>query len=493
MGFAKMIADTVAQTLAKTRVATTLAKALAVTGVLVVVSVVPGCAGTGGGPAGAMPPSADASPAPTSVSPTSAASGSAAASATSPRAADVALSLTADGRLRLQVVSVAADGTPLPASLRLRVGRSAKMGTGVLVERGPAVTHRLLLPGVVRSGGVYYYNVVLRTAAGAARYPATGRYRFVAPVSAGRPLTFLAWGDSRPDTTSPDAPTPLAFRQIVSRALTHRPAVAVASGDLVNVAGGGSTTSVDTKYRHFLAVENRLANRSPVMPSTGNHEGIDDTAGLAGWAKWYALPTAADRFGRYYSFTDGDVHFIVLSTSGFLGQGRLGYYSATSPQNSAQARWLVSDLTRSTARWTVVVLHHPLFDPKPDDYWATDGKTERDALARLFASNGVDLVLEGHSHFYRRHEQPVSSGGRTYRMAYVTEGAGGAPLYPVSSVPLDAYDKVAYSADGYVILRSSGTGTLTAVAYKVDAAAGTETVGDSFAVQQIPRGAAPVP
>ena len=74
-------------------------------------------------------------------------------------------------------------------------------------------------------------------------------------------------------------------------------------------------------------------------------------------------------------------------------------------------------------------------------------------------------------------------------MAYVIEGAGGAPLYPVSSVPRDSHDTVAYSADGYVIPSSSGSGRLTAVAYKIDPAPGAETVGDSFSVQQIPRGA----
>jgi hypothetical protein len=496
---------------ATTRATTTLAKVFALAGILVAVSVLPGCATASGGSAGATPASAGTSPTspgssptlaptsvsptlePTSVSPTTLASGPVAASATSPRAADIALSLTSAGRLRLQVVVVDARGAPTAASLRVSVGSTNQPGTGVVASASAGAVQRLLLPGVTQPGRTYYYDLVLRNAGGSARYPATGRYGFVAPASSGQPLTVLAWGDSRPDSLSSSAPTPVALRQIVARALTHRPALALASGDLVNVAGDSSTTSIDAKYRRFLAVENGLARRLPVMPSTGNHEGIEAKAGLAAWAKWYALPTPADRYGRYYSFTDGDVHFVVLSTSGPFGEGSLGYYGPADPRNSAQARWLVSDLRRSIARWTVVMVHHPLFDPKPTDYWATTGRAERNRLALLFAHYGVDLVIQGHSHFYRRHEQPVSLGGRRYQMPYVTEGGGGAPLYAVSSVPRDSHDRVAYSAYGYVILRSSGSGRLTAVAYKVNATTGAEAVGDSFSLQQIPRGAVTSP
>jgi hypothetical protein len=65
----------------------------------------------------------------------------------------------------------------------------------------------------------------------------------------------------------------------------------------------------------------------------------------------------------------------------------------------------------------------------------------------------------------------------------------GAPLYSGSSVRRDSFDVVAYSVDGYLIFHSSGAGKLTAVADKVDPTTGAETVGDSFSVQQIPRGA----
>ena len=416
------------------------------------------------------------------------ASASTASATTQPRAADISLSITTDGRLRLQVVSVNSQGAPLPATLRITVGRSSKPDTGAAVNLDASASHRVTLPGVLRPGRTYYYDLMLGTGAGSVRYPAAGRFRFRAPASTSQPLTFLAWGDSRPDGDSPTAATPSAFQLIVTHALTHRPALAVASGDLVNVAGDTSAADVDAKYTHFLAVENQLARRLPVMPSTGNHEGIWSDVGLAGWAKWYALPTSADPQGRYYSFNDGDVHFVVLSASGFGADG-IGYRASRDTANSPQAKWLVSDLQHATRRWTVVVIHYPLFDPKPSDYWATSGRSERDALASLFAQNGVDLVLQGHSHFYRRHEQPVYFGGRKYWTAYVTEGAGGAPLYSVSSVPRDSHDVAAYSADGYLIFHSSGTGKLTAVAYRIDSATGAEAIGDSFSVQQIPRGA----
>jgi len=452
-----------------------------------------GCAEASGSVTSESSPAeaASAFPATPSASPTAVTGPSAAA--TSLRAADIALSLTAAGKLRLQVVTVDADGRLTPASLRLTVGRSTEPGTGKVVQTGAAAVHRVGLPGVTLPGRYYYYDVVLETVTESVRYPATGRYRFTAPASASQPLKMLVWGDSHPLSTALTAPIPVVFQQIVKRALARRPTLAVVSGDIVKITASDDEATVDARYIDFLAAENRLARRLPVLPAPGNHDQLAIQGGLNGWRRWFALPTRADPSGRFYSFTDGDVHVVVLASTGVDGNGHVRFYGPGDTRNSPQARWLVTDLRQSKARWTVVVLHHPLLDPKPTDPWAVNARTERDALIRLFAQNGVDLVLQGHFHSYRRHAQPVSKGGRTYRVAYVTQGTGGGPLYPVSTVPRDSYDKVAYSVNGYLMLRSSGSGKLTAVAYKVDPATGTETVGDSFTIQQIPRGAVYTP
>jgi len=50
---------------------------------------------------------------------------------------------------------------------------------------------------------------------------------------------------------------------------------------------------------------------------------------------------------------------------------------------------------------------------------------ERELLLTEFASTGVDLILAGDTHAYRRTKIPVTSGSSTYYMAQVTIG----PLY----------------------------------------------------------------
>ena len=410
-------------------------------------------------------------------------------SGTGARAADIALSLTSAGRLRLQVTTVDAKGAPLSTTLRLSVGPAeAPGGTVILTDRSLAV-HRLTMPALA-PGRAYLYDLTV-TAHGLSRtYPSQGRYRFTAPASPTQPLTILYWGDSRPDSLLPGAPEPRAFTRLVSSALARssRPTLALAGGDLINAPLDTSPPSLDQKYAVFAAAENRLARLMPVMAAPGNHENPTAPQRSAAWRRWFTFPTSADPHGLYYSFNDGDAHIVVLDSAS--AGGSIGYYGPNDPRDSAQAKWLVTDLRKSAARWTIVMLHHPLFDGKPTDPWSTTARSERVALAKLFASSGVDLVLQGHIHNYRRHEEPVSKGSATYQLAYITEGGGGAPLYSTTTAPLDGHDIKAYSAYGYLILHSDGAGKLTAAAYKVDPSTGATSIGDRFAVDQVPRGTA---
>lgn len=110
----------------------------------------------------------------------------------------------------------------------------------------------------------------------------------------------------------------------------------------------------------------------------------------------------------YRSFDYGPVHVIVLDSE---------VYQEGDQQTIDQQRaWLKTDLAdSSTASWTVVLLHRPL-------YSSTKGAASdeiRDDLGPIFASTGVDLVFSGHVRNYERF-QP--DGGVTY----VVTGGGGA-------------------------------------------------------------------
>lgn len=88
--------------------------------------------------------------------------------------------------------------------------------------------------------------------------------------------------------------------------------------------------------------------------------------------------------------------------------------------NSLDREWL-SDALRARAldRWTVVAFHHPVYSTGP--HGSTPGY--RPWIPQLFRERGVDLVLNGHDHFYMASED-------LRRIRYVVTGGGGASLYP---------------------------------------------------------------
>jgi 3',5'-cyclic AMP phosphodiesterase CpdA len=92
--------------------------------------------------------------------------------------------------------------------------------------------------------------------------------------------------------------------------------------------------------------------------------------------------------------------------------------------NSRQTAWLKLRLAASTARWQIVVFHHPAW---------TCGEYRSNALVvdrwvPLFERYGVDLVLSGHDHNYQRFAE-------YHGVRYLVHGGGGAHLYPVEPCP----------------------------------------------------------
>ena len=64
----------------------------------------------------------------------------------------------------------------------------------------------------------------------------------------------------------------------------------------------------------------------------------------------------------------------------------------------AQLDWLEADLAASTARWKIVVAHHPVAGT-PDKSEQSADNYYKQVVPRLRAA-GVDLLLTGHSHTY---------------------------------------------------------------------------------------------
>jgi flagellar hook assembly protein FlgD len=360
-----------------------------------------------------------------------------------------------------------------------------------------------------------YYSVQLTYGGSTRWYPASGRYPLRPPTDADghvqftymtdiqTPLSAVSTPDLQPSAMT-DATGPYTAIPRLSRSLGW---AAVLSGleqetgaNLVLYGGdaidrGADDTGPDnggTQFRTLFDNEqtydaddewslSRLSNRAPMALAPGNHDdiGVNASAGNR-WSRWVYSPSGVP----YYSFDQGDVHFIILdgydanddpaqNYRGWIGfqddvpggsrTVSVGGVESTFT-NSVQADWLISAIDTDKP-WTVIVMHYPLFDAYRTSATAyneanTTGTLtatnkyyygERDRLLEFFAAHGVDVVLGGHNHNHRRHVEKVRSGDGsvTSTMTFLTQAvAGGPPTWRDTLNFLPYLDWLDYDGDG---------------------------------------------
>jgi len=165
--------------------------------------------------------------------------------------------------------------------------------------------------------------------------------------------------------------------------------------------------------------------RDCYMPTWGRH--LSRTRPTPGERDW-ATPHLAGYLGVFgpgattdghpwYSFDIGTWHAIVLDSD-------CGNVAGCGP-DSAQGRWLATDLVSSHARCTIAIWHRPRFssgqsgdDPAVAPFW--------DAL---YAA-GADVVLTAHDADYERFapQDPSGKPDRDHGLREFVVGTGGAPL-----------------------------------------------------------------
>ena len=190
-------------------------------------------------------------------------------------------------------------------------------------------------------------------------------------------------------------------------------------GDLVD--NGESAWHWESFLAAMEGADSPLA-RHIHAPALGNHEyyGLSWTAvSPARYLHTFALPDNGSMAfpGHYYSFTMGVVHFMVLDTQ-FLELGTRG-----SLLKVEQLAWLIRDAAESHAPWRVVLMHKDIL--ACGDYQTEQGTTAGISdVGRVFMDTfdtlGIDLVVSGHIHTYRRRQiraQKTDQNGTLYLLA----------------------------------------------------------------------------
>ena len=326
--------------------------------------------------------------------------------------------------------------TDVPSTGTVLFGTTPELGE----ERshlGSGVDHAVLLDGLA-PGTTYFYRVVSDT-------DTTGGADSFATAPAGdASFRFLAFGDLGRAT-----PEQL---EVAARVDSLDADLAILTGDIIYDAGEAAnfTPQYFDVYRPTIA-------RIPFYPSLGNHDVV--TANGLPYLDAFHLPSnnpAASE--RYYSFDFANAHFVALEVT-----------VENQPPDATMLAWLDADLAASSRLWKIVYFHVPMLS-NPGGHGGDD--VIRTELQPIFEARGVDLVFQGHNHFYTRTYPTIGTTPVAVAQepdyvnpgapVYVVTGGGGRVLYALGpSLPYEAFSKSTFHVTAVDV--SGNTLTLRAV------------------------------
>jgi hypothetical protein len=172
-----------------------------------------------------------------------------------------------------------------------------------------------------------------------------------------------------------------------------------------NAYDEGTDSEYQTNF--FNVYKDNLLKNIYLFPTPGNHDYANSSSRQDDhnipYLANFTLPKNAECGGvasgkeEYYSFEYGDIHFICLDAYGEESNKR--FYDTS----STQILWLKNDLAANTRKWTIAYWHHPPYTMgSHNSDTESDLVSIRQKLIRILERNGVDLILNGHSHDYER-------------------------------------------------------------------------------------------
>ncbi|MEU3921506.1 discoidin domain-containing protein [Streptomyces sp. NPDC029004] len=195
----------------------------------------------------------------------------------------------------------------------------------------------------------------------------------------------------------------------------------------------------DARIADFRAYYDKTwgAFKTKTRPVPGNHETYDPAGAFAGYKAYFGA-IAYPQGKPYYSYDEGNWHFVALDSNSF--------------DQSAQIQWLKDDLARNTKGCIAAYWHHPLFssgghgnDPVSKPVW------------KILYGARADLVLNGHDHHYERFA-PQNPEGKAVAdgIVEIVGGMGGAEPYPIEEVQPNSQKRISGS---YGVLKLDFTDT----------------------------------
>jgi acid phosphatase type 7 len=280
--------------------------------------------------------------------------------------------------------------------------------------------HQILLEGLV-PGTRYAYQV-------STSEKTSATHHFVTPV-AGQPARFVVWGDNQSGYDN--------FTQLQPQIEARAPHAVLGVGDLISK---GKTESL--WLLELFGPARALLHDVPLFAAIGNHE---ENASF--WYDFFAYP-AADvpddiNSEAYYSFTFGNVFFLVINTNTvFFPIGEVD------TPVSAWIKEQVASPAAQQATWRIAYGH----EPGITESWSAgnckyDGyKPIRNWFLPFIAEHGFHLYMAGHTHAYERAQMDTG-------LVQIITGGGGGGLdewckdFPETTVVYQNHHFLAIEAD----------------------------------------------
>jgi hypothetical protein len=299
--------------------------------------------------------------------------------------------------------------TESPDSSMVEYGFTSEYGQ-MVKETTPKTAHSLWLPDLIPDT-VYHYRVLFEG-------KQTPDYTFRTAVSPDSTFRFTVHGDTRSQADSHLA--------VVNRIVSLDPHFGLHTGDLVY---DGFSESDWRTYFAIICSLATCAQRIPLYYAIGNHE---EESPL--YYDYFYLPhNNPDSSESFYSFDYGNSHFVSLDTEIPYGP------------SSPQYQWLIRDLRAAYDKtYLFVFMHqHPYCAGGHNSNLAL-----REALCPLFEEYRVDMVFNGHSHFYQRNG-PING------VIYLITAGGGAPLHTPAESSWTQYSEKSHHCVSFTIWRDS--------------------------------------
>lgn len=213
-----------------------------------------------------------------------------------------------------------------------------------------------------------------------------------------------------------------------------------------------------SQWNAWFDVVEPMAEKIPMATTVGNHETYDlnwKVRRPEAYMKLFNLPQNgyAQYPNRFYSFTVGDVHFVVLDTV----FSEMKDLEPNLEQDEIQ--WFRKDMEQNRQKWNIVVMHK---DPLRYAFNPATGRTGRDegieqegkVWMPLFDEYGIDLVLSAHLHTYRNRGHIRDFRHNPDGPLYILTGVAGDVRYPGlwKQHPLDEYVAPQLETDNYLVM-----------------------------------------